>query len=111
MNENWNIVTHILCTIIGAVSTYIVCGYRHKLEVRMSDHYQSSGFNASKNTGLSEKTKQTIKKIEIDSRTVVVNDMDNNYTKLFDDLGGESIHKDNIMDAVNKLSQLKNNGG
>lgn len=110
MNENLNIVTHILCTIIGAVSAYFVCRYA-KLEVHMSDHYQSSGSNTSKNVGLSEKTKQTIKKIEIDSRTVVVNDMDNNYTKLFDDLGGESIHKDNIMDAVNKLSQLKNNGG
>ena len=102
------ILTHILCTIIGALCSYIVLRNNKTqiIEYRNTEHRTSTVSG-----GLSENTKQNLRKIEIDSSKVVVNDMDNSYTKLFDNIGSESIQKDNIIEVVNKLSQLKKNGG
>lgn len=62
-------------------------------------------------TELTEDTSEKIRKIVIDTSKVVVNDIDNNFEKHFDTMGNHKTSKDNIMDVVNKLSQLKKNGG
>lgn len=101
------ILTHILCAMSGCLFAWI--GLR-KAKIEVSINSSDSYSNISKKT-LSETTKEKIKKIEIDSRTVVVDDMNNQFTKMFDDLGSDTINKDNITEAIDKLTQLKKNGG
>jgi hypothetical protein len=59
----------------------------------------------------SVQTAEKIRKIHIDTRKVVVNDIDNEFEKHFDTLGNTKTEKDNIEQVVNKLAQLKKNNG
>jgi len=110
MNFDYNIsitiLTHILCTLLGIICTYLILSKNQSQVIE----YRAVETKSVSSSGLSENTKKNLKKIEIDSSTVVVNDMDNKYTKLFDNMGSESIQKDNILEVVNKLAQLKKNG-
>lgn len=59
----------------------------------------------------SVETAEKIRKIHIDTSKVVVNDIDNEFEKLFDTFGNTKTEKDNIEQVVNKLAQLKKNNG
>lgn len=101
------ILTHILCALSGCVAVWIALR-NSKIEISINN--QQDYQNTNKKT-LSETTKEKIKKIEIDSSTVVVDDMNNQFTKMFDDIGSNTINKDNIIEAIDRLTQLKKSGG
>jgi hypothetical protein len=101
------VLTHMFCVAIGFLLAWLIFANNNKTVAI----YNNDSQEKHKVSELSNNTKEKIKKIEIDSRTIVVNDINNDFTKMFDSLGSNSINKDNIMEAVDKLSQLKNNGG
>jgi len=99
------ILTHIICAMSGGLVIWIAL---RNSKIEISANQQDYKYN--KKT-LPETIKEKIKKIEIDSSTVVVNDMNNKFTKMFDDIGDDIINKDNILEAIDKLTKLKKNGG
>lgn len=99
------ILTHIICAMSGGLVIWIALS-NSKIEI--SENKQDYQYNKKV---LPETVKEKIKKIEIDSSTVVVNDMHNEFTKMFDDIGHDTINKDNIIEAIDKLTKLKKNGG
>jgi biopolymer transport protein ExbD len=104
-----SILTHLICILIGFLVTYIILSKKTNIEVNVISNQEETKTKNSKEPSAAIVKK--IKQIEIDASTIVVNDMDNNYQPLFKEIGEEKIIADNIKNAVDKLSQLKNNGG
>lgn len=99
------ILTHIMCAMFGYLTAWIIL---RNSKIEISVNQQDYQYN--KKT-LSENVKDKIKKIEIDSSIVVVDDMNNQFTKMFDDIGSRTIDKDDIVEAIDKLTKLKKAGG
>lgn len=104
------LISHILFLILG----YLLHDVLHKHFKKINSDYIVSNqeYQIKNNTStISNKAVEKIKKIHIDTSRVVVNDIDNNFEKCFDTMGNKTTSRDNISEVVNRLSQLKNNGG
>lgn len=107
------IISHIICFAMGYLLRVSIAKHNVK-EIVIDNNISSQMISSAEKKivpKISEDTTEKIRKIVIDTSKVVVNDIDNNFEKHFDTIGDTKTTKDNIMDVVNKLSQIKKNGG